>query len=1142
MTAQIGNRYILHETIGVGGMGTVYRGTDTQTQQAIAIKQLRPEILTSETLSRFRMEAEALHQLNHPNIVKVFDAIEEDNHYYLVMELVTGGNLADLCKEPMPLERILLIALELSDALARAHHLNIIHRDIKPANILLATDGTPRLTDFGVARMMNNPQKLTDENLVGTLNYMSPETLQGQAQDTHSDIWSFGVVLFEMLIGKSLFDRPSISAIISTILADPLPDLEHIRPDSPIDLIDLVYRMLERDPLQRIRTVRMIGAELELILKGIPRTPSRPLTVPSFTNWGEDTALPNAIRHNIPTQTTSFVGREREINDVVTMLTTPDNRLITIIGYGGMGKSRLSLTVADQFIQPSDKTQLFGNGVFFIELAPIKSPDAILDATISALQIPFTNTAPRSQLLNYLKAKHALLIFDNFEHLLDGADLLAEILTTAPHVKILATSRERLNLSAEKVFVLEGMPLPDVHSIQDIESQEATRLFLQSAKRVSPQYVLNIHDMPLVREICELVYGMPLGIILAATWLENLTLAEIVTEMRQTLDILEAEIRDMPVRHRSMRATFEYSWDLLTSDEQAVFARFSVFKGGCTRHAAQAVTGASLRILNSLVNKSFLKRDADGRYTIHELMCQYATEKLKLDDPIHEKHADYYIHYLHEREAEWFDNRQMKMKADVDADFDNIRHGWSWCVQHRRIHGLSKVVRGLFSCRVMSDNPAFFDKLFQEVAPILDIHPILPDNREDAICLPLLYIIVGAISHSIDFLSEDSDDVQLIDAGVRMIRQLNTPRECAFALSLAGVNYGRIKSRREEGESLIKEAIALLRQSNQKADLAYAVSHLSDFEHYQESIQLAEELGDLYLQAYSQLKLGQKLYIEVDIESGLRYLRASLSLFHQIKSQRGILTCSNLLFDALLDNGELASATVVMNEQLKLALDIGFPFGTATTYWFAAFDRRANGLYEEAEELAQKAQDIGMTIMENQWHLANMWENLGEISFAQGRYDKALERYQKALALGEAENLGDTIARSKQLIADVYLVQNRPNDALRYYKESLAFFADFEDHMQNQFMILRSQIGLSGAERMLGNDAQAFDWLYQALTIIQKTKHNSLLMQALLELGRWHLAQGDKSLAHYFAQLVIDSPQTWAEIRDLARELLAELA
>jgi DNA-binding NarL/FixJ family response regulator/predicted Ser/Thr protein kinase len=270
---QIGLRYEIEKLIGSGAVGRVYLGHDRQTGEPVAIKELMSDWVARapDSVERFRREGEALRKLNHPNIVKVLATLEENDQHYLVMEYVGGGSLADLLKRQpqLPIEQVISIGLELSDALSRAHHLDIIHRDLKPGNILLAEDGTPRLTDFGLAHIGSYPALTTAGQLLGTFQYLSPEACQNQPLDARADIWSFGVVLFEMLTGQLPFDGDSPIEIIHAIQNQPIPEVAWYRKDVPAPLTDLISRMLLRDRPVRLASARLVGAELEALQRGI---------------------------------------------------------------------------------------------------------------------------------------------------------------------------------------------------------------------------------------------------------------------------------------------------------------------------------------------------------------------------------------------------------------------------------------------------------------------------------------------------------------------------------------------------------------------------------------------------------------------------------------------------------------------------------------------------------------------------------------------------------------------------------------------------------------------------------------------------------------------------------------------------------
>ena len=340
------------DLIGQGAMGEVYRGLNTQTGQTVAIKVLKPEIVSNnpELVERFVREGDALSHLNHPNIVRRFAATSQQNDqtgkidHYLVMEYVAGGSLRDLLESQgqLPVKQVLQIGLELSDALSRAHHLNIIHRDLKPGNVLLAEDGTPRLTDFGIAHIASSPRLTQTGMMIGTIAYLSPEACQGSKLDERTDIWAFGVMLFEMLIGELPFKGEILANTLTAILTQPLPDMQILRADVPQAVVELIKRMLEKDVERRLSSMRLVGAEIEAILKDRPLTPKTPIpTIPTHELFF-DTLLEvdNPYRGLYAFREEDahlFFGRETFSERLLAIV--PQQPLAAVIGPSGSGKS-----------------------------------------------------------------------------------------------------------------------------------------------------------------------------------------------------------------------------------------------------------------------------------------------------------------------------------------------------------------------------------------------------------------------------------------------------------------------------------------------------------------------------------------------------------------------------------------------------------------------------------------------------------------------------------------------------------------------------------------------------------------------------------------------------------------------------------
>jgi serine/threonine protein kinase/tetratricopeptide (TPR) repeat protein len=669
----IAGRFEPREFIAQGGMGAVYKGIDHETGQPVAIKQLKRDLIDlDETLiQRFQREGEALARLNHPNIVKMIAALEDAGEHYLVMDYISGGSLRDQLKREgaLPVERVITLGVELADALVRAHHLKIIHRDIKPDNVLLADDGTPRLTDFGLAYVGGS--HLTSFGVApGTFSYLAPEAFADQPIEPRNDLWSFGVLLFELLTGRHPFEANTLEGTMSAILTRPVPDLEALRPELPVALVDLIYRLLEKDKNHRLPSARMLGAELDALAKGTPLAVTPSATRPISSGLIRSQSMTS---HNLPSLGTAFIGREQELTDVTNRLSDPLTQLISILGIGGIGKTRLAIEAARNLVGE------FTHGVWFIDLTPLSTPDRVLYALAEAIHLGiFPASDPKQQVVDYLYDKNMLLIFDNFEHVLGAAGLIAAISANAPGVKMLVTSRERLNLTNEQVYQLEGLTVPA--DDQNTARSAAVRLFVQGAVRVRPEFHLDPENIPIIVKICRQVSGIPLAILLSAAWVESLSVAEIEAELSQNSDLLETELRDVPERQRSIRAIFDYSWQRLTPPEQQILKQLTMFRGGFNRDAATRITGASLKTLNGLVVRSLIRRAGSGRYEIHELVRQYAAQHLTADPVLQtaaaQKHHHYYVRLLAEQMPLLKGANQKTALLWIEAELENLRAAW----------------------------------------------------------------------------------------------------------------------------------------------------------------------------------------------------------------------------------------------------------------------------------------------------------------------------------------------------------------------------------------------------------------------------------------------------------------------------------
>jgi serine/threonine protein kinase/tetratricopeptide (TPR) repeat protein len=962
---RVNGRYELHEPIGSGGMGVVYRGVDMQTGEAVAVKLLKPEAIAADpaTEERFNREAEALRQLNHPNIVKAYNSARENGSHYLVMEYVQGGSLRDLLagEGRLPVEKTLRIALDLADALTRAHRLDIVHRDLKPANILMAEDGTPRLTDFGVAHLGAKERVTGTGVAVGTLDYLAPEALNENSVDARADIWAFGVLLYEMLTACRPFEGDTAGQVVTAILTRPVPDLEFLRPDCPPALTDLVYRMLEKDREARIPSVRLVGAELEAILRDMNRpTPrgGRHYAPASDSRFATPTPTADKLKNNIPAQTTAFIGREAELAELGRLLRDPKVRLVTILAPGGMGKTRLALEFAESQLTDTASTGLkllFPNGVFYVPLAQVSEPDYIVSAIAEAMDFQFyQGETPKTQLFDFLRNKHLLLVLDNFEHIIDGAEVVSEILNAASNIKALATSRERLNLSGETLFNLGGMEISACSTREQAMEYSAVRLFLQSARRAVPDFELQEADIADVARICRLVEGTPLGLVLAAGWLDSLPLREVADEIEKSLDFLESELRDLPERQRSIRAVFDYSWNLLTPDERDILPRLVVFSGGFTREAAQTVTGVGLRGLSSLVNKSLLRRDpTSGRYDLHEMLRQYAAEQLDgsgLEAETRDRHAETFSKFLAARENDLKGRRQLAALDEIESEWKNITAAWDWAVERGSAAAVGQAAESL--------------RLFSEMRG-------------------LVYQSVGMMERAYNRFA-GVDDTLAGRLAARWARLMTADFQ---------------HESEEQIVALAERALATAKAGSSRSDEAFAqwvagnarvVSHQMEagIPFFEESLRLYRQLGDRYFIGTLLNGLAQCYGMSGMINEAMAYMRESMDIRRTTGDQIGLADSLQSLAFAAFHMRDFEESERAGKEAYQIRRAMNNRMGLINSLYGLSFLAMARGDMEKAQEAVEEMRDIAIDIHNVRARLMAL-DRLAFLNFVQDRFAEA---------------------------------------------------------------------------------------------------------------------------------------------------------
>ena len=802
-------------------------------------------------------------------------------------------------------------------------------------------------------------------------------------------------------------------------------------------------------------------------------------------------------QHNLPMHLTPFVGREDDIATLTGILGRPDLHLLTLLGIGGMGKTRLAVELA--------RTSLdrYADGIFFIALAPLSSADAIPAAIAHALGMAAQANDLRAAVLHVLRDKHMLLVLDNFEHLPEGAGLVAEIIQAAPRVQIIATSRARLLVYGEYVHQVEGL------AYSQVADSAAVRLFVQSARRTQSSFRLHDANLPAVLRICRLVQGMPLGLELAAAWSAMLSPQDIAAEIERNRGFLEADWPGVPARQRSLRAVFMWSWGLLSEADRRVLRHLAVFRGSFSREAAEAVAGATLRTLTSLMHKSLLRRvesrsTSAAAYEIHELLRQFAAEQLAAAEEygaVMARHSHYYLQFLAARERRIARDEPREAIAELEDEIDNIRQAWAWAADHAQADDLYLAAFCFAQFYRMAGASEEWARVFGLAAERLAAHLASAPSPEALQSLQRALSTVWTFRGSALILQGKNDQARLLAE-----QAIELARACGNAEAEAHGSLVKGQALRRQGQSA--QARALFEQA---AALALRAQPASG---------ARESQVETALIAYNWLC--SIALTEDDYAAARGYVDEGLRMCQPLKKRLSEMIFRTDLMDIAQARGEYAVARHHGEAALHLARTLGYLRGENHLKLAIAEVARLQGEYGYAQELIDQALTAHHTFGDLLGEAGAMNDSgylqllMGNLLGAQHWFD----RWEQTLRAAEL------LAReSFQGILRLALLAHAAGDyaeALRYAEDGwrMACQLDGRASQANALVILgMAHAGLRQLEQAASAYSQALDF-YTALEHLHKAA------EPRAGLAQIALAQGDLPRARAQAEAMLAALET----------------